>query len=156
LASGHFDTELSAAGRRQAVELGQRYSERALSVVYTSDLRRSVATAEIAFAHRKLVHVVDRRLRECDYGVWTRCPAQQLDQMRANFIDDRFPDGESYRDVVRRIEDFLKHLAAGEGEVLVIGHRAQWHAFEHLLKGRDLFEVITSSWKWQPGWKYLL
>lgn len=72
------------------------------------------------------------------------------------FVDDAFPGGESFRDVVRRVEAFLKDLANRRGPVLVIAHRAPWYALEHLASGRDLAEVIGAPWTWQPGWEYNL
>jgi hypothetical protein len=37
---------------------------------------------------------------------------------------------------------------------LVVAHRAPWYALENLIRGRDLKELVTSAWKWQPGWEY--
>jgi 2,3-bisphosphoglycerate-dependent phosphoglycerate mutase len=156
LASGHFDVDLSGTGLRQAAALADRYSDRALSAVHTSDLKRAVATAEIAFARRPLPCFQDARLRECNYGTWSRCRAQDMEAARTKFIDQPFPDGESFRDVVRRVEAFLNDLTRGEEQVLVIGHRATWYALEHLLQGRDLSEVINARWTWRSGWEYRL
>lgn len=156
VASGHLDTPLSESGRVQAVELGRRHAERKFRTIYTSDLKRAVDTAQIAFARTGVHRVSDRRLRECDYGTWSGCSIQQLNEARVKFVDDAFPGGESFRDVVRRVEAFLKDLANRRGPVLVIAHRAPWYALEHLASGRDLAEVIGAPWTWQPGWEYNL
>lgn len=151
LASGHFDVELSEIGRMQARDLGARYEDRNLTAVYTSDLKRSVETAAIAFTRR--AHP-NPRLRECDYGAWTRRNVSDLEAARLRFVDEPFPQGESYRDVVRRVKRFLDDLPHDPASVLIIGHRAPWYALEHLLCGRDLHEVISTPWQWQPGWRY--
>jgi broad specificity phosphatase PhoE len=156
VASGHKDVPLSQAGRRQAAELGPRYADRQLRVVYTSDLERAASTAQIAFPSPDLPKRSDRRLRECDYGSWSGCPVQQMDDARPQFVEAPFPGGESFRDVVRRVESFLQDVRHSEGSVLVIAHRAPWYALEHLLRGRELAEVVKSPWKWQPGWEYEL
>ena len=153
LASGHFDVGLSELGRRQARELGKRYGDRKLSAVYTSDLKRAMDTAALAF---ELPAISDARLRECDYGTWTRCRVEQMEAARLEFIDRPFPEGESYPDVVVRVGKFLEDLPRDSPEVLIIGHRATWYALEHLLRGRDLRDVIAAPWKWQPGWAYEL
>ena len=155
VASGHLDVPLSETGRAQAAELGPRYEH--LAALYTSDLRRAIETAEIAFAARQVAKVQDPRLRECDYGSWSGCPLKRLEAARAEFVDKPFPDGgESFRDVVRRIENFLGDLSRNQEPVLIIGHRAPWYALEHLVRGRDLVEVVTARWSWQPGWQYEL
>jgi broad specificity phosphatase PhoE len=70
------------------------------------------------------------------------------------FLDKPFPEGESFRDVVRRIESFLGEIVRHGEDVLIIGHRAPWYALEHLLRGADLDHVVNSVWEWQPGWRY--
>jgi 2,3-bisphosphoglycerate-dependent phosphoglycerate mutase len=153
-ASGHSDVSLSQTGLRQAAELGYRYGDRTVGQVYTSDLKRAVSTAAIAFSNRAIPIVADARLRECDYGEWTGCSVEKMHERRIDFVDRPFPGGESFRDVVRRVEQFLTHLTPGEAPVLVIAHRAPWYAFENLLKKRNLAEVVSSPWQWQPGWEY--
>jgi broad specificity phosphatase PhoE len=154
VASGHLDVPLSELGRRQAAELRVRYFGHMPRIIYTSDLARAVSTAEIAFESSKFLRAADRRLRECDYGNWSGCSVQQLQVAKVDFIDKPFPGGESFRDVVRRVENFLGDIRHLEGPVLVIAHRAPWYALEHLLRGRELSQVIVSAWKWQPGWEY--
>jgi broad specificity phosphatase PhoE len=156
VASGHLDVGLSEAGRQQAAELGCRYADRQLTAVFTSDLARAIDTAAIAFGERGLSRLADPRLRECDYGSWSGCPVQQMNEARLEFVEQPFPGGESYRDVVRRTGNFLADLDQRSGPVLVIGHRATWYAFEHLLRERDLAMVIAAPWAWQPGWEYSL
>lgn len=151
LASGHFDVALAPIGGKQALELGTRYSE--VHVVCCSDLQRCWRTAEIAFAGRPFPIVRDPRLRECDYGELTRRPASQIDALRTRYIDQPFPGGESYLQVVERVQSFLAELPA-ERDVLIIGHRATYYALEHLLAARDLRQVVLAPLQWKPGWVY--
>lgn len=123
-------------------------------MIITSDLARAVSTAEIAFGASGRPRAVDLRLRECNYGTWSGCLVEKLHTAKSSFIDDPFPGGESFRDVVRRVEGFLADLRPSEGPVLIIAHRAPWYALEHLLHGRELLEVVMSPWKWEPGWEY--
>ena len=50
IATGWLPGELSEEGRRLAAELGKRRRHDGIACVFTSDLRRAVETAEIAFA----------------------------------------------------------------------------------------------------------
>lgn len=77
LASGHVDVALSEAGEQQARELGERYSGERIDLVSCSDLQRAYRTAEIAFTDRRIPILRDRRLRECDYGDFTRRPGSK-------------------------------------------------------------------------------
>lgn len=150
IASGHADAPLSPVGERQAAELAVRYPD--IREVWCSDLQRSYRTAEIAFGSRSdvIIHR-DARLREVDFGAMTRSASQQIETNRGQYIATPYPDGESYLDVCRRVAAFLHDTPAAE---LLVGHRAIWYALEHLLKGRDLTQVVTAHWRWQPGWRY--
>ena len=156
LASGWYDADLSPAGERQAVELGDRHRGRQIDAVYCSDLIRARRTADIAFGTRGLPIHVDARLRECDYGTLTRAPAADVEARRLDCIDVPFPDGESYTQSVARVREWLSEVlrTPPEHPVLVIGHRATFYAFEHLLRGIPLRDAIAAPWQWQPGWEY--
>jgi len=91
IATGWLPGRLSAVGREQARELRERRRDDRLSVVFTSDLRRAVETAEIALAGSPLPVVTDARLRECDYGELNGTPEPIHD--RAARIDVPYPGG---------------------------------------------------------------
>jgi 2,3-bisphosphoglycerate-dependent phosphoglycerate mutase len=158
LASGWYDVDLSPTGERQARELGERRSNFQVDAVFCSDLLRAKRTAEIAFGPRGVRIVVDARLRECDYGDLTRAPADVVEERRLRCIDAPFPNGESYEQSIARVREWLAdtRLAQHEHPIVVIGHRATFYAFEHLLKGRPLHDVLAAPWQWQPGWEYPL
>ena len=157
LASGHYDSELSPAGEKQARELGDRYQIQDLAAIFCSDLKRSYRTAEIAFADRRIRVVRDRRLRECDYGELTRGSSARIAELRVACVDTPFPGGESYRQVAARVKDFLREACrAYRGKtILVIGHRATLVALEHWTLGLSLNEAVQASREWQPGWRYI-
>lgn len=156
-ASGHHDCPLSELGRRQAVELGDRYRDRLPDGVYCSDLRRSWETGEIAFAdHLPLSR--DARLRECDYGRHTHRTSVSIAEEASSRIWEPFPQGESYDEVNERIGAFLLDAAADreEGHLMVIGHRATQYALEYFLNEIEVAVSIAAPWRWRPGWSYEL
>ena len=156
LASGWFDVGLSATGEEQARQLGIRRRSDDLAAVFCSDLTRAVRTAAIAFGDTALPIIRDARLRECDYGSWTRRPSSEIESRRADHVSTPFPDGESYEQVVKRVSAWLTETASrfSGRTVLVIGHRATHYAFEHLVGQVSLYDVVSSPWRWQPGWTY--
>ena len=129
-----------------------------MQVVFTSDLRRAVETAELAFEGSGLPLRTDWRLRECNYGLFNGMPAAQIASERLARIDAPFPEGESYRQVVVRVSAFLDDLArdCDEQQVLLIGHAATRFALEHLLEHIALEEVVDAPFAWQTGWHYRL
>ena len=156
-ATGWNQGELSEWGRGQARELGERHADDIIDVVYSSDLQRATDTAEIAFGERSVEIRHDARLRECNYGDWNGAAVDLVHEDRGRYIDTAYPSGETYRQVVSRMRDFLSELATSDARhVVVISHRAPWYAMEHLLNGVDLEDVVVAPFEWQPGWRYEL
>jgi broad specificity phosphatase PhoE len=156
IATGWLDGRLSERGRNQARARGERRGGHALAAVFTSDLRRAVETAEIAFAGSGVPIHRDRRLRECNYGDLNGMPTARLEAERPRRIDVPFPGGESYRDVVDRVGAFLDDLQPYEGRlVLVIGHSSTRWALDHLLNGEALEELVDAPCAWREGWEYV-
>ena len=157
-ATGWLPGRLSEVGRGFARALGERRRDDGLAAVFTSDLARAVETAEIAFGGSGLEVREDRRLRECNYGELNGRPVSEIDAERLRRIDEPFPGGESYRDVVERVRSFLGDLSPefDASRVLLIGHSATRWALEHLLIGTQLEDLVLAPFEWQEGWTYRL
>jgi broad specificity phosphatase PhoE len=158
IATGWLPGRLSEAGRSHARALGERRRGEGLAGVFASDLTRAVETAEIAFAGSGLEVRLDPRLRECNYGQLNGRPVAEIDSERLHRIDEPFPGGESYRDVVDRTQSFLEELFPefdGSG-VLLIAHSANRWALEHLVLGTVLDDLVAAPFEWQEGWIYRL
>jgi probable phosphoglycerate mutase len=67
---GHLDSPLTAMGIRQAEGLAKRLASESISAVYSSDLGRAVATAEIIGRSLNLPVLTDARLRERALGIF--------------------------------------------------------------------------------------
>lgn len=158
VATGWLPGTLSERGRGTAAELGQRRREDGIAAVYVSDLARAVETARIAFDGSPIPVIRDARLRECNYGRRNGMPADEHARERSLHIDDPWPDGESYRQVVDRTRLLLEELAGrwDGARVLLIAHSANRWAIEHLVLGKDLAELVAAGFDWQPGWEYVL
>ena len=158
IATGWLPGRLSEQGRALAAELGTRRREDDLAAVFTSDLRRAVETAEIAFAGSEIPVFEDSRLRECNYGELNGMPRERLEAERSEHIDVPYPGGESWRQAVARVEGLLDDLERRwDGtRILVIGHVATRWALEHRTNKVTLEQLVASPFEWQPGWRYLL
>ncbi|HEX9351106.1 MAG TPA: histidine phosphatase family protein [Gaiellaceae bacterium] len=158
IATGWLPGRLSEAGRGHARALGERRRNDGLAAVLASDLTRAVETAEIAFASSGLEVRLDPRLRECNYGELNGRPVSEIDVERLHRIDEPFPGGESYRDVVDRTQSFLEELSPelDGSRVLLIAHSANRWALEHLVLGTVLDNLVAAPFEWQEGWIYRL
>jgi broad specificity phosphatase PhoE len=158
VATGWLPGRLSATGRQLAEELGKRRRADGIASVFVSDLRRAVETAEIAFAGSDIPIYQDSRLRECNYGDLNGMPVAQLVAIKSRHVDEPYPGGQSYRQVVSAMREFLRDLAANwDGRrVVVISHSANQWALDCLLGGRGLSELVAAPPRWREGWLYVL
>jgi 2,3-bisphosphoglycerate-dependent phosphoglycerate mutase len=156
-ATGWLPGKLSSQGRQLAAELGKRRRHDGITAVFTSDLGRAVETAIIAFPHGMDI-LYDWRLRECDYGALNGRPAVEVHRDRAYRVNTPYPGGESWRQAVARVGRFLDDLPLrwSNTRILVIGHVATRWAFEHLLNGVSLENLVLQEFDWREGWEYLL
>jgi broad specificity phosphatase PhoE len=158
IATGWLEGALSDTGKEQAKQLGERRRDDGLAIVFTSDLRRAVETAEIAFAGSTIPVQRDARLRECNYGSLNGMPRVQLEAERTRRLDEPFPGGESWRQAVTRVAGFLEELPLSfDGRrVLIIGHVATRWALDHVALGIPLEELVDAPFAWREGWEYEL
>ena len=154
-ATGHAPGKLSELGVQQASDLGEKVDQD-FDALYSSDLNRAERSARLAFGDKFEVNE-DERLRECDYGELTQ---EEFTWDLKDFIEESYPDGESYRDVEERMKDFLEYLRENhEGEkVALVAHQAPQLALEVLTKDKTWKEAIEQDWRkngeWQPGLRY--
>jgi broad specificity phosphatase PhoE/predicted kinase len=124
------DAPLSDAGRAYAKQLASVVTERVGPdvVVWTSTLRRTVQTAEAL----GLPTQAWRALDEIDAGVCDGMTyeeialsmPQEYEARQADKFRYRYPRGESYQDVIQRLEPVIFELERERRPVLIIGHQA--------------------------------
>jgi len=161
ISSGWFDVDLSELGVKQSKELWDKVKDKHFDVIFCSDLKRAVHSAELTFKDKVKI-IQDKRLRECNYGKYNASPSEIVEPMQEKNINIRFPDGESYEDVKTRISDFLNFLKSHyDGKsVAIVAHKAPQLALDVLLEGKTWEEAFAQDWRkkkaWQPGWNYTL
>jgi broad specificity phosphatase PhoE len=158
LASGWYDVGLSELGMQQAKNMGERRRNVGYDVVFCSDLQRSYKAAEIAVEGKDVVIIKDKRLRECNYGDFNRHPNKEIEDQKLLRINEPFPNGESYNEIIKRMSEFLRDLKKDydNKKVLIIGHRATQHGLENVINNTKIEDILTTKFNWQPGWDYEL
>ena len=156
--SGWKQAELSDLGKERAIKLGQIRKNTHLDIIFTSDLVRAIDSANLAFPSVK--HIQDIRLRECNYGDLDGKDKSLV--IYEEHIDNPFPNGESLKDVEKRVKDFIQFLKKDyqEKTIGIVAHRAPQLAFEVLTKNISWEEANKTDWRktkaWQPGWEYII
>ena len=156
--SGWKQVELNDLGKEQAKNLGKITNNLNFDIIFTSDLIRAIKSADLAWPDKEKLQ--DSRLRECNYGEYDG-ESKKLVTYEEH-IDERFPNGESLKDVQKRIAEFIEDIKERyEGKTIaIVAHRAPQLAFEVITKKLTWEEALEKDWRktksWQPGWEYIL
>lgn len=155
--SGWKQVELNDLGKEQAANLGKNTPYK-FDVLFSSDLVRAIDSSNIAFPDVEKHQ--DKRLRECNYGDYDGEDKKLV--VYEDHIDIPFPNGESLKDVEKRIREFLKDIQKKyPGKTIgIMAHRAPQLAIEVITKHISWKEANAKDWRktgdWQPGWEYIL
>jgi probable phosphoglycerate mutase len=146
---------LAEQGQEQARRAAERISKLRVDAVYASPLERTRETAApIARATGHRVRSA-KGLLECDFGEWTGAELAGLRklpewrQVQATPSTFRFPGGESFLDMQRRIWDEIERLVALHpgGTIVAVSHADPIKAAVAMATGvhLDLFQRIVIS-----------
>jgi broad specificity phosphatase PhoE len=142
---GHADRPLNAVGREQARELAETLTDRAIDVVYSSDLLRAHETALIVGDRLGLPVGVDAGLREVDVGDWSGRVHSEIEGLdpdgyrRWREGGKGWAGGESYEEMGERVVAAVLRLATRHpGEtVLIVTHGGSIRACRATAAGLD-------------------
>ena len=145
---GHTDVELNAAGCRQTERLRDRLAAEKIDVIYSSDLRRALVTAETIASKHQLDVITCPELREINYGNLDGLTFEEISRLYpevAELCADwslqlRFPDGESVGELNKRVSKFLDRLKqhTPEQTILIVAHGGPLRLLLCYLLGIDL------------------
>lgn len=162
-ASGWYDVELSIKGREDAIKLKELIKGRKFDVIFCSDLKRAVEFAKLTFGDNAKI-ITDKRLREVNYGKLTRSDSKIVEEMliKGEVIDKPFPDGESYKDVEKRMRSLLNDLSKkyNNKHIAIVAHRGPQIALDVITNGMTWKDAVKNDWRlktpkeWKPGWDY--
>lgn len=130
--AGYSDVEMNAAGYEQVEKLRDRLANEQIDAVYSSDLKRALATAEVISSGHKVDIVACPELREMNYGDAEGLTFQEINRRYPeaaksiiNFnLQLEFPGGESFEGFVERTIKFLDRLNEHKSSatILVAAH----------------------------------
>ena len=129
---GHQDSPLTPRGREQARRLRQRLASVRFVAAYSSDLRRTRQTLQLALAGRQLPRAYSPLWREVSYGRWEGLTYEEVKarwpaELRARY---RHPEsvapsgGENMSDLRDRVLQGVQAIQGQHrgGAVLVVSH----------------------------------
>ncbi len=146
LCYGQSDVALSDTYAEEWMEIRHKLEGIVLNSVYSSPLSRCRSLAK----HLSPSITTDERLMELNFGVWEgeTWDAIYNSQEGREWFDDYFnistPGGESYLDLVQRVQAFYSDIREVRGNTLIVTHAGVIRAFMHLLGEMTLHEAFDT------------
>lgn len=127
---GHIDQPLSATGLGEVHSLGQELQQKrdelGIDLIYSSDLKRAVVTADVLSYYLQLPYHIDERLRERNYGIFEGKTWEELqNQFGISRIEGYHPEGgESLEQFDNRIKTAVVDILSlnSDKTVLFVSH----------------------------------
>ncbi|MCG7337938.1 histidine phosphatase family protein [Staphylococcus sp. ACRSN] len=135
---GQMDVPLTDKGKESAIDLQNYFEDKEINHVYLSDLTRTKQTAQAIFPSEKISKTKTPLLRERSLGKFEGEMVDELEQstkFSRYFNDENYkyfrhsfeqkaPEGESYADVLYRIEQFFeKEVQDSEENIAIVAHQ---------------------------------
>lgn len=144
---GWSNVPLSDRGREQTVSLAERLKDIKFSRIISSDMIRTIETAEIINRYHNLEIEIEPNIRELNYGLWEGKSRKEIEkefpkEYEAWRIDNSIapPGGESALEVYNRssraIEKIVKETS--NGNILIVAHKSVNRLFICGLLGGEL------------------
>jgi len=122
------DSPLSPQGEVYIQSLARFFQDKPITQIWTSTLQRTIQTASaLEYPKRHW-----KKLDEINAGI---CDGLTYEEIQLTFPDVatsrkadklgyRYPQGESYEDVIERLEPVIFEIERSEGDLLVVAHQA--------------------------------
>ena len=130
---GRIDIDLDETGMRQAQAVGERFAQSELAAIYSSPLKRAMATAEPIGQRLGLQAMPLEGINDMNFGSWEGRSIDEVREQNKELFDlwryspDKLsiPGGETLDDVRQRVAATVDDLAAKHENdtVLLVTHR---------------------------------
>ncbi|MCK4722231.1 MAG: histidine phosphatase family protein [Dehalococcoidia bacterium] len=130
---GRIDIDLDETGMRQAQAVGERFAQSELAAIYSSPLKRAMATAEPIGRRLNLQVVPLEGINDMNFGSWEGRSIDEVKEQDKELFDLwhyspeklSIPGGETLDDVRQRVAATMDDLAAKHEDdtVLLVTHR---------------------------------
>lgn len=149
---GWRDSPLTEEGINCAIRLGQSLAGIDFDVIYSSTQNRALETAKLIRGDKDTPIVTHEGLRELGFGTWESMELGEIEKRYPNeyYIYRNKPelyepiDGESFKDLFKRVESFLDEVKTQNYQnVLIVTHGVTIKALITIIKGLTLDEFSS-------------
>ena len=149
---GQTDVDVSSNFVNEVSIIKKKLDEKSIKLhkilVISSPLKRCVKLATAL----QVPFTIDSRIKELDLGEWemklmSTIPEVEIKKWQENLMEYKIPDGESNRDFLKRLNEFLKDILKSEQDVLLVAHAGSINGMISILTKEPFDKLVENYWE---------
>ncbi len=130
---GQLDLDVSSSFKNEINDINKVLDSLKPEFAYSSPLQRCAKLANVLYPNLEIK--LDNRLTELNFGdwegnFWKDIPKDHIDEWAPNFISQSPPNGESFSELIKRVELFEKDLLSlNHKKIAIVTHSGVIRAF---------------------------
>lgn len=151
--TGQMNISINDTGKKQAIRVAEEMKNLEPEVIYSSDLKRALETAQAISEELGIPIIKDKRLREIHQGEWEGLHVDEIRMQYTSQFNTRkedplgvaAPGGESIGDVDIRVRSFLDEITEKhpDGKIVVSSHGIVLGIIRTIAMGIPVSEVFN-------------
>lgn len=157
---GRKNSSLTKEGIKNAVALKKRIQDMHFDYIYSSPILRAYKTAQIIFENENIIK--DERLVEMNFGDFEGRKIQDILQTDGELYynlwhaPEKFtciPNGESYDDVIKRVQSFLNDIKTlpQDSQIMIVTHGMYFIVLLCMMLGLEKKDFVLYNQKVVDG-----
>ena len=149
---GQTDVDVSSNFVNEVSIIKKKFDENGINpkkiLVISSPLKRCVKLANAL----QVPFTIDSRIKELDLGEWemklmSTIPEVEIKKWQKNLMEYKIPNGESNRDFLERLNEFLKDILKSEQDVLLVAHAGSINGMISILTKEPFDKLVENYWE---------
>ncbi len=133
---------LTPKGLKEAEAVGKKLKKSGVDIIYSSPLKRTLATAEAIAKETGAELRIDERIKEYDFGVMNGMPVEDFEKFIESDLNKfhKAPEGgETITEVRKRMVDFFYDIDSKDSDkkIVIVSHGDPLWVLEGTMKGMD-------------------
>ena len=149
---GQTDVDVSSNFTNEVSIIKKKIDEESINLkklsIISSPLKRCVKLATAL----QLPFKIDSRIKELDLGEWemklmSTIPKVEIKRWQENLMEYKIPNGESNRDFLKRLNEFLKDILKSDQDVLLVAHAGSINGMISILTKEPFDKLVKNYWE---------
>ena len=149
---GQTDVDVSSNFINEVSIIKKKFDERGINLKKILVVSSPLIRCEKLATALQVPFTIDSRIKELDLGEWemklmSTIPEVEIKKWQENLMEYKIPNGESNRDFLKRLNEFLKDILKSQQDVLLIAHAGSINGMISILTKEPFDKLVENYWE---------